>query len=65
MTYYEGSSGARVFSAGAMNFGGQIALWPETIRLLENVWALSSEALRPRRRARNLFESCRGQELGL
>jgi len=39
MTYYESPSGARVFSAGAMNFGGQIALWPEAQRLFENVWA--------------------------
>jgi hypothetical protein len=39
MTYYESPSGGRVFSAGAMNFGGQIALWPETLQLLENVWA--------------------------
>jgi hypothetical protein len=39
MTYYETSAGARVFSAGALNFGGQIALWPETTMLLQNVWA--------------------------
>jgi hypothetical protein len=39
MTYYESDAGARVFSAGALNFGGHIALWPETLRLLENVWA--------------------------
>jgi hypothetical protein len=38
MTYYEHSSGARVFSAGVLNFGGQILLWPQTARLLENVW---------------------------
>lgn len=38
MTYYEHGSGARVFSAGALNFGGQILLWPETAQLLENVW---------------------------
>jgi hypothetical protein len=38
MTYYENDAGARVFSAGALNFGGQITLWPETTRLLENVW---------------------------
>ncbi len=38
MTYYEHPSGARVFSAGALNFGGQIAVWPETRRLVENVW---------------------------
>ncbi|MGH3002051.1 MAG: N,N-dimethylformamidase beta subunit family domain-containing protein, partial [Gaiellaceae bacterium] len=39
MTYYEHTSGARVFSAGALNFGGQILLWPQTDRLLQNVWA--------------------------
>jgi hypothetical protein len=38
MAYYEHASGARVFSGGALNFGGQILLWPETARLLENVW---------------------------
>ncbi len=38
MTYYEHASGAKVFSAGALNFGGQIMLWPETRQLLENVW---------------------------
>jgi hypothetical protein len=27
-----------VFSAGAVNFGGTIMLWPETARLLDNVW---------------------------
>src|SRR5579862_3097078 len=39
MTYYETPAGARVFSAGALNFGGQVTLWPETTTLLENVWA--------------------------
>jgi N,N-dimethylformamidase len=38
MTYYEHASGAKVFSAGALNFGGQVLLWPQTARLLENVW---------------------------
>jgi len=38
MTYYESWSGARVFSAGALNFGGQVLLWPETAQLVENVW---------------------------
>ena len=38
MTYYEHSSGAKVFSAGALNFGGQIMLWPATQQLLQNVW---------------------------
>ena len=39
MTYYEHESGARVFSAGALNFGGQMLLWPEATRVVENVWA--------------------------
>ena len=38
MTYYEHPSGAKVFSAGALDFGGQILLWPQTAQLLENVW---------------------------
>jgi hypothetical protein len=38
MTYYEHWSGARVFSAGALDFGGQALLWPATAQLLENVW---------------------------
>jgi hypothetical protein len=38
MTYYEHASGAKVFAAGVMNFGGQMLLWPETAKLVENVW---------------------------
>jgi len=38
MTYYEHTSGAKVFSAGALNFGGQIMLWPATQQLLQNIW---------------------------
>jgi hypothetical protein len=38
MTYYEHPSGARVFSAGVLNFGGQVLLWPEATKLLANVW---------------------------
>jgi hypothetical protein len=38
MTYYEHRSGARVFSAGALDFGGKILLWPEVRTLFENVW---------------------------
>jgi hypothetical protein len=40
MAYYEHASGAKVFSAGVMNFGGQMELWPEPTRIIENVWAL-------------------------
>jgi hypothetical protein len=39
MTYYETEAGARVFSAGALNFGGTVMLWRETARILDNVWA--------------------------
>jgi hypothetical protein len=38
MTYYETTSGARVFAAGALDFGGSIDL-PAVGRLVENVWA--------------------------
>jgi hypothetical protein len=38
MAYYETAAGARVFSAGALNFGGQIALWPQATQVLQNVW---------------------------
>ena len=38
MTYYEHASGAKVFSAGALNFGGQILLWPASAQLLQNIW---------------------------
>jgi hypothetical protein len=38
MTYYEHPSGAKVFSAGALDFGGQMMLWPETQQLVQNVW---------------------------
>ena len=39
MTYYEHPSGAKVFSAGALDFGGQMLLWPQTTQLVQNVWA--------------------------
>jgi hypothetical protein len=38
MTYYEHWSGARVFSAGVLDFGGKILLWRGARRLFENVW---------------------------
>jgi hypothetical protein len=37
MTYYTTSRGAKVFSAGVMNFGGS-ALWPTVSRILDNLW---------------------------
>ncbi len=39
MTYYETAAGSRVFSAGALNFGGGIMLSPAVGRLVDNVWA--------------------------
>jgi hypothetical protein len=47
MTYYEHRSGAQVFSAGALNFGGQMLLWPETTRIVENVWKRLSSPRNP------------------
>jgi hypothetical protein len=37
MTYYTTPKGAKVFSAGVMNFGGS-ALWPTVNTMLENLW---------------------------
>jgi hypothetical protein len=37
MTYYETPSGARVFSAGTLDFGGSANIWPVN-RMLENLW---------------------------
>ena len=37
MTYYQTRKGAKVFSAGAINFGGS-AEWPIVSRLLDNLW---------------------------
>ena len=37
MTYYTTSAGAKVFSAGVMNFGGS-SLWPTVCTMLENLW---------------------------
>ena len=38
MTYYETRRGAKVFDAGAINFGGT-AEWPVVSRMLDNLWA--------------------------
>jgi hypothetical protein len=38
MTYYETPSGAKVFAAGALNFGASLPS-PQVDRLLANVWA--------------------------
>ena len=37
MTYYTTAAGAKVFSAGVMNFGGS-SLWPTVSTMLENLW---------------------------
>jgi hypothetical protein len=37
MTYYETEAGARVFSAGTLDFGGSVNFWPIS-RMLENLW---------------------------
>jgi hypothetical protein len=37
MAYYQTPAGARVFSAGALDFGGTVHLWPMR-RLLDNLW---------------------------
>jgi len=38
MTYYETVAGAKVFAAGALDFGGSSTFWPIR-RMLENLWA--------------------------
>jgi hypothetical protein len=42
MAYYETDAGARVFSAGALDFGGSVNLWPMR-RMLENLWRHMTE----------------------
>jgi hypothetical protein len=42
MAYYETPAGARVFSAGALDFGGSVHLWPMR-RMMENLWRHMSE----------------------
>jgi hypothetical protein len=37
MTYYETPAGAKVFAAGALDFGGSATTWPVR-RMLENLW---------------------------
>ncbi len=38
MTYYETPAGAKVFAAGALDFGGSATFWPVK-RMLDNLWA--------------------------
>ncbi len=42
MTYYETPVGAKVFAAGALDFGGSATFWPVK-RMLENLWARLSQ----------------------
>ena len=46
MTYYETAAGARVFAAGALDFGGSASFWPIS-RMLENLWKHMLEDLPP------------------
>ena len=46
MTYYETPAGARVFSAGSLDFGGSANSWPVT-RMLENLWQHMLEPVAP------------------
>jgi hypothetical protein len=43
MTYYATPRGAKVFSAGVMNFGGS-ALWPVVSTMMRNLWKELSRA---------------------
>jgi hypothetical protein len=42
MSYYETVGGAKVFSAGALDFGGSATFWPVK-RMLDNLWARLSK----------------------
>jgi hypothetical protein len=42
MTYYTTRAGAKVFSAGVMNFGGS-ALWPVVSTMVQNIWTTLSK----------------------
>lgn len=47
MTYYENAAGARVFSAGTLDFGGSVTFWPMR-RMLENLWGqMTSDLAQP------------------
>ena len=37
MSYYETDAGARVFAAGALDFGGSVTFWPIR-RMVDNLW---------------------------
>ncbi|HEU5373562.1 MAG TPA: N,N-dimethylformamidase beta subunit family domain-containing protein [Gaiellaceae bacterium] len=42
MSYYETPAGAKVFAAGALDFGGSATFWPVK-RILDNLWARLSQ----------------------
>jgi hypothetical protein len=42
MTYYETPAGAKVFAAGALDFGGSATFWPVK-RMLDNLWLRLSQ----------------------
>ena len=42
MTYYETAAGAKVFAAGALDFGGSATFWPVK-RMLDNLWLRLSQ----------------------
>ncbi|HEY0415554.1 MAG TPA: N,N-dimethylformamidase beta subunit family domain-containing protein [Gaiellaceae bacterium] len=42
MTYYETPAGAKVFAAGALDFGGSATFWPVK-RMLDNLWSRLSQ----------------------
>jgi hypothetical protein len=42
MTYYETPAGAKVFAAGALDFGGSATFWPVK-RMLDNLWTRLSQ----------------------
>jgi len=44
MTYYETAAGARVFSAGALDFGASVMFWPIR-RIVDNLWYHMLEGL--------------------
>ncbi len=46
MAYYETPAGARVFSAGVLDFGGSATFWPVR-RMLDNIWRHMLEGLPP------------------
>jgi hypothetical protein len=42
MTYYETPTGAKVFAAGVLDFGGSSTFWPIK-KMLDNLWVRLSQ----------------------